>query len=109
MEENFSMLCQKDDGELYVSLKGELDASAAQRLSNILNLHSMLWKKIIVDTSELENIYQFGLYVFHEDFSNKKNQLANIIFTGPHSDLFQFEGGQKSYLPGYVTNSNLRR
>jgi len=91
MEENFSMLCQKNDGKLYLSLKGELDASAGQRLSNILNLHSVLWNKIIVDTSELENIYQFGLYLFHEKFSDEKNQLANITFTGTHAHLFQLE------------------
>ena len=85
MAQNFKISTHRTIDNLYIRLMGDFDGSSAFELLNALrdNLNSA--KFILIDTSNLKEVYPFGREVFYYNFLKIKNQRIRFRFVGPNA------------------------
>ena len=69
MASNFRIRYRRNNGHLYINLKGDFDGSSAQVLSDALKRNCVKKHKIFVDTSGLKQVYPFGRHVLQGELS----------------------------------------
>lgn len=89
MARNFRVAVSHHDHKcLHLRLTGDFDGSAAYGLIDILKENGKAKKRIVIDTDGLRNVYTFGVVVFSKFRTPKKNEFADIRFTGVYGSIF---------------------
>jgi len=84
---NFTIRYQRNNGNLYINLKGDFDGSSAQVLFDAVKRNCEDDQKIFIDTSGLRRVHPFGRDVLKSNLSSLKGKTARVIFTGENSEV----------------------
>jgi ABC-type transporter Mla MlaB component len=82
MASNFHMFTHKTTDTLYIKLTGDFDGSSASELANVLESKQKDYYQIFINTSELKNIYPFGVEVLQHKLLEIENHKPHVIFIG---------------------------
>ena len=66
MASKFKIITYRNPENLHLKLIGELDAGSAWRLFDVLKKNANEFRSIIVNTDSLDEIYPFGVHIFHQ-------------------------------------------
>lgn len=91
MASNFRIFINRNNDNLHLKLKGDLDGSSAFELVNTFKSHYGRAQKIVIHTCGLSSIHPFGLGLFQKNFII--NKLSNgLKFTGKYGDTIALAG-----------------
>ena len=82
MASNFEIHSERQNGLLHLRLKGDLDGSSAHVLLRALERDQPREEKILVDVSELKNVYAFGWNILERSLPELKRRSGEIILSG---------------------------
>jgi hypothetical protein len=85
MASNFKISVHRNSENQHLKLSGDFDGSSAWQLLNMLKKISNNYRRVIVHTNSLTNIYAFGLNTFHQNFRNLNVNQIRLLFTGEHA------------------------
>ena len=85
MTSNFRIALYRDSDILHVKLIGDFDASSAFELLNTLTRDAPKTSKVFIHCSSLNEIYPFGVAVFHNNLDEIKEHSKKIVFTGENA------------------------
>jgi len=85
MSYNFKITKHRDGGNLHLTLSGDFNNSAAQKLLQILNEGHGGVYQIIVDTNCLDSIHYTDKTIFSDFLDEISRQPFTIVFTGKYS------------------------
>lgn len=86
MISKFKIITHRKSDNLHLKLIGDFDASSAWHLCDELKKNANEFHRIIINTDSLNEIYQFGVYVFHQTLKDLRGSQVNILFTGEKAD-----------------------
>ena len=85
MAKNFKIVTHRNEETLHLKLMGDFDGTSAYQLLSALKRNSNRTSKAFVHTSDLRNIYPFGLNVFHDNLNVLKGKFEKFVFTGENA------------------------
>ena len=93
MASKFKMITCRDDESLRLKLTGEFDAGSAWCVLEEIKKTAGEFDNIIIDTDSLEEIYPFGVHIFHQILKDLRGYNLCIQFTGKKADEISPEEG----------------
>jgi len=82
MANNFHIFTHNTTDTLHIKLTGDFDGSSASELANILKSKQKEYYQIFINTSELKNIYPFGVEVLQHTLLEIEGHKPCVIFIG---------------------------
>lgn len=82
MASNFRIMAYRKSEDLYIKLSGDFDGSSAFELLNLLKKSPKNFRKIIIHTSNLNDIHPFGVQTFHRILSDLRGEQIRLFFAG---------------------------
>ena len=89
MATNFKIDVHKNDGNLYLKLKGDFDGTSAHELLDTVRKRAVHTSRVFIHTSNLKDIHPFGLQVFHSNMDILKGRSLEFVFTGEYASKFE--------------------
>jgi anti-anti-sigma regulatory factor len=89
MATNFRIAVQGTGETFRLKLEGDFDGISAHELLKFLKKRTVLASKVFVETSNLKNIYPFGLHVFSTNLHSLKRRSVELVFTGEKASQFE--------------------
>lgn len=86
MISKFKIITHRKSDNLHLKIIGDFDASSAWHLCDELQKNANEFHRIIIDTDSLNEIYQFGVHVFHQTLKDLMGTQVSILFTGEKAD-----------------------
>jgi len=86
MANNFHMFTHKTTDTLHIKLTGDFDGSSASELANVLATKQKEYYQIFINTSELKNIYPFGVEVLQHRLLKIEGHKPCVIFIGKNME-----------------------
>jgi anti-anti-sigma regulatory factor len=87
MASNFDISIHRNSENLHLKLIGDFDGASAFKLLNILKRNCRKASKVFIHCGCLEEIYPFGVAVFHNNLDALKGQSIQMVFTGENASL----------------------
>jgi len=82
MAANFKISVRAKGDSLLLTLNGDFDGSSAHELLNTVSCNSKKVAKIIINTSGLNKIFEFGRNVFLRNLKSLQKHAQTIVITG---------------------------
>ena len=86
MASKFKIITHRNPENLHLKLIGEFDASSAWRLFDELKKNANEFHSVIIDTDSLNEIYPFGVHIFHQKLKDLRGYQVCVLFTGEKAD-----------------------
>jgi len=96
MATNFRIAVDKNSEALHLKLEGDFDGISAHELLHFLKKRTVLTSRVFLETSNLKDIYPFGLHVFSTNLQPLKRRSVELVFTGEHASQFETYQGISS-------------
>lgn len=85
MTSNFRISLYRESDILHLKLIGDFDAASAFELLNTLTRDAPKTSRVFIHCSSLNEIYPFGVAVFHNNLDEIKENSKKIVFTGENA------------------------
>ena len=85
MSSNFRIALYRDKDILHLKLIGDFDAGSAFELLRTLTRDAPKTSRVFIHCSSLNEIYPFGVAVFHNNLDEIKEQSKKIVFIGENA------------------------
>ena len=113
MSRNFKVETRYDRDAVHLRLAGEFDGSSACELLNTLNKLARVAKRVVVDTTSLTTVHDFGRGIFERRFIDNSQGPCQVVLEGDKTgrlNLYGFRSGQlPSGVPAFFPGIFLKR
>lgn len=90
MANNFRVdIINRHSTDLFLRIIGDFDGSSAYRLTNLMKKEGIDFRKIVVDTNGLKEVYPFGRDIFRNNIKDITNKGVNVSFLGRFKSVFE--------------------
>lgn len=94
MSQDFKMVTRKENGNLYVDVRGDFDGSSAWELIRLLEETFKGKGRVVIDTGHLQTVSPFGASTFRVRLNKETVPAVCLVFKGARATEIAIDGSR---------------